>query len=45
MDISIIELLKIGFFIGVGWWGAKIIFISALSFVLKRPIQISKEES
>jgi len=43
--MTTLELLKTGFFLGIGWWLAKIIFIIAVTTFTGKPIEISKEEN
>ena len=44
-NLSIIQLLKIGFFIGLGWWLSKTIFILAITKYTGKPIELSKDEN
>ncbi len=44
-NISIIQLFKIGFFIGIGWWISKVLFIIAITKYTGKPIELSKGEN
>jgi hypothetical protein len=41
MTTTALELLKTGFFLGIGWWTAKAIFVITISKYLGKPIEIS----
>ena len=42
---TIPELLATGFFIGVGWWTSKALFVIAVSKYIGKPIEISKGDN
>lgn len=45
IDLTIWELFKFGFFIGLGWWCSKTLFVFMIHKWIGEPIKLSKGES
>lgn len=46
MQFTALELVEIGFLVGIGWWAAKLVFVLIITkFIQKGPITLSKEEA
>lgn len=44
-EISLFDVFLTGFLFGLGWFGAKALFVVAISKFIGKPIEISKGEA